>query len=67
MIDEISSLPIDLHVAGHTHGSQIFPLTLLMRGLAPLNYGAKVVGGDAVFGDIGIWLWAGTVSTGDTL
>ncbi|WP_288996371.1 hypothetical protein [uncultured Psychrobacter sp.] len=44
MIDEISSLPIDLHVAGHTHGGQIFPLTLLVRGLAPLHYGAKVVG-----------------------
>ena len=44
MMDEISSLPIDLHVAGHTHGGQIFPLTLLMRGLAPLHYGAKVVG-----------------------
>ena len=44
-IDEISALPIDLHLSGHTHGGQIFPLTILMDGFLPLNYGRKQVNG----------------------
>lgn len=43
-IDEISKLPIDLHVSGHTHGGQIFPLTLLMDWFTPLNHGSKYIG-----------------------
>ena len=43
-IDEISKLPIDLHLSGHTHGGQIFPLTLLMDWFVPLNYGYKHIG-----------------------
>ncbi len=45
MMEEISGLPIDLHLSGHTHGGQIFPLTLLMNWFKPLNYGAKRLGG----------------------
>ncbi|WP_352339412.1 metallophosphoesterase [Psychrobacter sp. 16-MNA-CIBAN-0192] len=37
----ISKLPIDLHLTGHTHGGQIFPLTVLMKYFSPLLYGAK--------------------------
>ena len=37
----ISQLPIDLHVTGHTHGGQIFPLTVLMKHFIPLLYGPK--------------------------
>ena len=40
--DEISALPIDLHLSGHTHGGQIFPLTTLMQWFRPpLIYGSK--------------------------
>ena len=42
-IEEISALPIDLHLSGHTHGGQIFPLTTLMRWFSPLAYGTKRV------------------------
>lgn len=42
-MDEVSALPVDLHLAGHTHGGQIFPLTLLMDWLTPLNYGSKKI------------------------
>lgn len=40
-MEEISHLPIDLHLSGHTHGGQIFPLTILMQWLEPLSYGTK--------------------------
>lgn len=40
-IELISQLPVDLHVTGHTHGGQIFPLTVLMKYFSPLLYGAK--------------------------
>ena len=42
-MDEVSALPVDLHLSGHTHGGQIFPLTLLMDWLIPLNYGSKKI------------------------
>ena len=42
-MDEVSALPVDLHLSGHTHGGQIFPLTLLMDWLTPLNYGSKKI------------------------
>ncbi|MBE0442041.1 MAG: metallophosphoesterase [Psychrobacter sp.] len=41
MMDEIKVLPVDLHLSGHTHGGQIFPLTILMNWFSPLNYGTK--------------------------
>ena len=44
-IDEISALPIDLHLSGHTHGGQIFPLTLLLKWFNPLVHGAKQIAG----------------------
>ena len=42
-MDEVSALPVDLHLSGHTHGGQIFPLTILMDWLTPLNYGSKKI------------------------
>jgi hypothetical protein len=42
-MDEVSALPVDLHLSGHTHGGQIFPLTLLMNWLTQLNYGSKKI------------------------
>lgn len=42
-LDEISRLPVDLHLSGHTHGGQIFPLTSLMRWFTPLNHGSKPI------------------------
>lgn len=38
---EIAALPIDLHLSGHTHGGQIFPLTILMSWFEPLIHGSK--------------------------
>lgn len=40
-IEEIKGLPIDLHLSGHTHGGQIFPLTTLMKWFKPLVHGTK--------------------------
>ena len=40
-IEAISKLPIDLHMSGHTHGGQIFPLTTIMRLTRPLASGSK--------------------------
>lgn len=42
-IKEISPLPIDLHLSGHTHGGQIFPLTTLMKWFKPLAHGTKKI------------------------
>ncbi|MEC5209810.1 putative MPP superfamily phosphohydrolase [Psychrobacter sp. PL15] len=42
-INEISALPIDLHLSGHTHGGQMFPLTELIQMFTPLVYGAKSI------------------------
>lgn len=40
-IDEIKDLPVDLHLSGHTHGGQIFPLTMLKQWFQPLVHGTK--------------------------
>ncbi|MEN2751685.1 metallophosphoesterase [Psychrobacter sp. FBL11] len=40
-LKEISDLPVDLHLSGHTHGGQIFPLTLLKQWFQPLVHGTK--------------------------
>lgn len=42
-IEAISKLPIDLHMSGHTHGGQIFPLTTIMRLTRPLASGSKII------------------------
>lgn len=44
-LEQIKGLPIDLHLSGHTHGGQIFPLTVLLKWFTPLVYGAKQVEG----------------------
>ena len=41
--EEIKGLPVDLHLSGHTHGGQIFPLTTLLNWFTPLNYGTKFI------------------------
>ena len=40
-LEEIKGLPVDLHLSGHTHGGQIFPLTVLLKWFTPLVYGYK--------------------------
>ena len=40
-LEEIQDLPVDLHLSGHTHGGQIFPLTILLKWFTPLVYGYK--------------------------
>ena len=44
-LEEIKGLPVDLHLSGHTHGGQIFPLTVLLKWFTPLVYGFKEVNG----------------------
>lgn len=44
-LEEIKGLPVDLHLSGHTHGGQIFPLTVLLKWFRPLVYGLKEVDG----------------------
>ena len=44
-LEEIKGLPVDLHLSGHTHGGQIFPLTVLLKWFTPLIYGFKEVNG----------------------
>ena len=44
-LEEIKQLPVDLHLSGHTHGGQIFPLTVLLKWFTPLVYGFKEVNG----------------------
>lgn len=38
-LEKIKDLPVDLHLSGHTHGGQIFPLTFLLKRSSPLVYG----------------------------
>ena len=40
-LEEIQDLPVDLHLSGHTHGGQIFPLTVLLKWFTPLVYSYK--------------------------
>ena len=39
----LKGLPIDLHLSGHTHGGQIFPLNILLKRFQPLIHGSKKV------------------------
>lgn len=45
VLEEIKGLPVDLHLSVHTHGGQIFPLTVLLKWFRPLVYGLKEVDG----------------------
>ncbi|WP_350561661.1 metallophosphoesterase [Psychrobacter sp. CAL346-MNA-CIBAN-0220] len=45
-IDELSPLPIDLHLSGHTHGGQIFPMTTYMHWFRNvIVQGSKLIDG----------------------
>ncbi|MDE4455810.1 metallophosphoesterase [Psychrobacter sp. DAB_AL62B] len=44
-LEEIKDLPVDLHLSGHTHGGQIFPLTVLLKWFTPLVYGHEQING----------------------
>ena len=44
-MDELKQAPMDLHVSGHTHGGQMFPMTTYMRKVRKiLAHGVKKVG-----------------------
>lgn len=42
--EELKGLPVDLHLSGHTHGGQIFPLTVILSWFEPLIHGSTRVG-----------------------
>jgi len=63
-IDEAKENGIDLMVAGHTHGGQMFPVNLITRRLFPIDYGHKRFDKTDVIVSSGFGVWGPPVRIG---
>ncbi len=55
---------IDLHISGHTHNGQIFPLNLIVAKIYELGYGYKKTGNTHYFVSSGLGLWGAPLRFG---
>jgi uncharacterized protein len=55
--DYLEEKGIDLHLAGHTHGGQLFPLSFLVRLIFPYVKGLHTYKNSSVFVSSGVGTW----------
>ena len=60
---EVAKTKTDIHVAGHTHNGQLFPINLILRRMFALSYGHKRIENTDFFVTSGIRLWRYPVRT----
>jgi predicted MPP superfamily phosphohydrolase len=63
-IDESVSNGIDLHLSGHTHNGQIWPLSLIITGMYEVPYGYRKMDNTHVIVSSGYGLWGPRVRVG---
>lgn len=63
-IEESVANNADLHLSGHTHNGQIWPLSLLIRRMYKIAYGIVKTGNTSVIVSSGYGLWGPRVRTG---
>ena len=60
---EVSSTNTDIHLSGHTHNGQLFPINLITRNVYELSWGYRKIGDTHFFVTSGIRLWGPPVRT----
>lgn len=65
-VDYLEEKGIDLHLAGHTHSGQIFPLNLLIRLIFPYVGGLHKSKNSSVFVSAGVGTWGPPMRLGST-
>jgi uncharacterized protein len=63
-LDESAAAGIDLHLSGHTHNGQIWPISLLVSAIYELPYGYLKKGGTNFIVSSGFGLWGPRVRIG---
>jgi predicted MPP superfamily phosphohydrolase len=61
--NEVTATKTDVHLSGHTHRGQMFPLNLIIRNMYPLSYGYRKIENVHFFVTSGIRLWNYPVRT----
>lgn len=61
--DAVAATPTGIHLSGHTHRGQMFPLNLILRRMYTLSYGHRKIGNTHFFVTSGIRLWNYPVRT----
>jgi hypothetical protein len=65
-VDYLEEKGIDLHLAGHTHSGQLFPLNLLIRIIFPYVSGLYQYKDSSVFVSSGVGTWGPPMRLGST-
>lgn len=63
-LDESVQNKVDLHLSGHTHNGQIWPLNLLTRKIYPLSWGYEKRGETHIYVSSGFGTWGPPVRVG---
>jgi len=63
-LEESAAAGIDIHLSGHTHNGQIWPLSILISHMFEVPYGHAVIGGTNVIVSSGYGLWGPRVRVG---
>jgi uncharacterized protein len=62
-IDQVSRTETDIHLSGHTHDGQMFPINLITNKVYELSWGYRKIGNTHFFVTSGIRLWGPPVRT----
>ncbi len=63
-LDESEAHHVNIHLSGHTHDGQFFPINLIARGQYEVSYGYKRKGGTHVYVTSGLGLWGPMIRLG---
>ncbi len=55
---------VDIHVSGHTHQGQFFPVSWVVSKIYPLAYGYKKISGTHFYVSSGLGLWGAAIRLG---
>ena len=63
-LDESESAGVDLHLSGHTHDGQFFPINLITNAVYEVSAGYKLKGNTHIYVSSGLGLWGPPVRLG---
>jgi predicted MPP superfamily phosphohydrolase len=63
-LDKSAEAGVDLHLSGHTHDGQFFPINLITRAIYEVSAGYKLKGKTHVYVSSGLGLWGPPVRIG---
>ena len=63
-LDESVSAGVDLHLSGHTHDGQFFPINLITKAIYEVSAGYKLKGNTHIYVTSGIGIWGPPVRIG---